>query len=447
MANEGESEMCKKCGDFPPSTRKNVQKGLCCNRCPNHGPWCTSQCTDHQPSLNLAEESTQQPDPVPASAKGSKRTGESKMCKKCGDFPPSTRKNVQKGLCCNRCPNHGPLCTSHCTDHQPSRDLAEESTEQPDPVRASAKGRKRTATGDGSESALPTEARVPHKRCKLTRELRFIVQEVRSSQGIPKSLRGKLSASLSVLCPLTHPLDPSQQKAFRTFNETLNLIEATQAEEVQEAEALASQARKELEAFEKVADAEMEVAESSGNVDIKSGELSESVAALSVQKAVSEIAAQQEELSATDVNLDAATKTQQECAEALDQAELTHRKIAEALEERVRLLPALRSVTAEVVEKASAACKRLEDFQRGPQASFLDIAAELVSRHGISILDDGAAAEAGSPQNPEMQVDDSNALLESTDLSADELACKKDGDVSAVVRPANKLGRISNGGA
>lgn len=35
-----------------------------------------------------------------------------KMCTKCGVLPQSMHKKVRKGLCCNNCPNHGPLCTS-----------------------------------------------------------------------------------------------------------------------------------------------------------------------------------------------------------------------------------------------------------------------------------------------------------------------------------------------
>jgi hypothetical protein len=33
--------MCTRCGKFPQSTHRGVRKGLCCNKCPNHGPWCS----------------------------------------------------------------------------------------------------------------------------------------------------------------------------------------------------------------------------------------------------------------------------------------------------------------------------------------------------------------------------------------------------------------------
>lgn len=33
--------LCTKCGIYPQSARLRVAAGLCCNRCPNHGPWCT----------------------------------------------------------------------------------------------------------------------------------------------------------------------------------------------------------------------------------------------------------------------------------------------------------------------------------------------------------------------------------------------------------------------
>merc|ERR1719235_467628 len=33
--------LCTKCGLHPANPKKGVTKGLCCNKCPNHGPWCT----------------------------------------------------------------------------------------------------------------------------------------------------------------------------------------------------------------------------------------------------------------------------------------------------------------------------------------------------------------------------------------------------------------------
>lgn len=46
-----EVTLCIRCGDHPVNQRKAVhQRGLCCNRCPDHGPWCTmheaQQCTN-----------------------------------------------------------------------------------------------------------------------------------------------------------------------------------------------------------------------------------------------------------------------------------------------------------------------------------------------------------------------------------------------------------------
>jgi len=36
------SPLCTKCGMHPISSLKAVVRALCCNRCPDHGPWCTS---------------------------------------------------------------------------------------------------------------------------------------------------------------------------------------------------------------------------------------------------------------------------------------------------------------------------------------------------------------------------------------------------------------------
>ena len=36
------SLLCSRCGKFLVNHRKSVRRGLCCNKCPNHGPWCTS---------------------------------------------------------------------------------------------------------------------------------------------------------------------------------------------------------------------------------------------------------------------------------------------------------------------------------------------------------------------------------------------------------------------
>jgi hypothetical protein len=40
-ARRGASCLCVRCGAFPQNPRKAVKAGLCCNRCPHHGPWCT----------------------------------------------------------------------------------------------------------------------------------------------------------------------------------------------------------------------------------------------------------------------------------------------------------------------------------------------------------------------------------------------------------------------
>jgi hypothetical protein len=33
--------LCTICGEYPQSKRKGVKPGQCCNKCPDHGPWCT----------------------------------------------------------------------------------------------------------------------------------------------------------------------------------------------------------------------------------------------------------------------------------------------------------------------------------------------------------------------------------------------------------------------
>lgn len=46
MSGKDCAKLCTRCGKHPQNTRKAVRKGLCCNKCPNHGPWCTMHSAD-----------------------------------------------------------------------------------------------------------------------------------------------------------------------------------------------------------------------------------------------------------------------------------------------------------------------------------------------------------------------------------------------------------------
>jgi len=386
--------MCTKCGEHPQSTRKGIQSGLCCNRCPNHGPWCSRHHVPEQSLHSCGQgqqpKATRQTAPLPASAKGGKR-------KAAGD-----------------------------------QGQQQQATRQTDPLLASAKDGKRKAAGDTVQSASPQrnapdgqgdtvqvespqqqQKAQPKKKCKLTGQLRSIVKAMRDAQCVPKSFCSNLNASLSeqvtILSNEFGPLEQKafgsyqQMKAFRTLNETLNSIETRKAEEVQRAEAMASQAAQELLDFEEVAaNAEMEVAESTSEVEAKTSELSDSDLAVSMlqermetlssQAANDELAGDNtlQELSAAISSLNEANEKQQSCAEALAQAKLIQQTKTDALEQKFRLLPELRSVAVEVARTPSTARQQLEDFQKGAHASFQDIAFELVLLHGAGILGDVA---------------------------------------------------------
>lgn len=349
------------------------------------------------------------------------------MCTKCGEFPQSTRKGVKKGLCCNRCPDHGPWCSSRCAgdvtcaNQGRAKQLLPKSQNLPKapaaaavelPVRASARGQKRTAAAanEVKESAPSQEGAArgpPQKRCKWSGQLRSIVKAVKDEQRAPKSVCAKLSTSLSALCPITSELGFCQRRAFRSFHETLNSIEAKKAEEVQQAEATALQAQHELQEFESAAaTAEMEMEASRGDMEAKSAE-AESIAALSALGPNPQIA-----------------QEQAACAAALAQAESMFRQKTDALDEKNRLLPGLRALTAELVEDISATRKRLEDYQTGPLADFQEISTELVMRHGMAILNENHPEETGAqglPEHSDMQHGGSDALLESAKLPS--LSC------------------------
>ena len=68
------SLLCSRCGKFLVNHRKSVRRGLCCNKCPNHGPWCTS-------NANLAASS---------------------LLDGCEDLPPAVPSSYRRGTQSNR---------------------------------------------------------------------------------------------------------------------------------------------------------------------------------------------------------------------------------------------------------------------------------------------------------------------------------------------------------
>lgn len=58
-----------------------------------------------------------------AQGQAARRGASSCLCIRCGTFPQNPRKAVKAGLCCNRCPQHGPWCTKHAVKEvSPSHD-------------------------------------------------------------------------------------------------------------------------------------------------------------------------------------------------------------------------------------------------------------------------------------------------------------------------------------
>jgi len=377
------------------------------------------------------------------------------MCTKCNKFPQSTRKGVTQGLCCNRCPNHGPWCSSH--SHQKAS-----SCNHPHPL-ARVKAEKRKSPDDVNQPERPQhEKSQSRKKCKLASRLLSVVKEMRDAQCTPKSVCNTLRASLTEQCTtISSDFGPLQQKAFgsyqqmkafRMLNQTLNSIVDKKVSEVQKAEVMASQAAREFEQFEEATeDAKMEVVVCSDDVEAKTSALSESVSAVSIlhqriatlsSEANMELTeavrnamtkAQQKEmdkwqkveLTATNASVDAESKKQEALVEALEEAKHIHCKKAAALEEKLHLLPELRSVSEEVMQTPSAALRQLEDFRQGPLASFLDISAELVLLHGIQILDHDATRE-GAPEKcqmvPGQQLEDLKMLGELFDVEDIEVS-------------------------
>jgi len=339
------------------------------------------------------------------------------LCTRCGEFPQSTRKGVQKGLCCNRCPNHGPWCSSKQSPKENTCRHQPKPTPPKQAVPISAAGTKREVEDDVVESSSPQRPMAqPKKRCKLTCQLRSIIKSMRDTQCVPKSFCTSLCAKLNDRCTILSgdfgPLEQKafgsyqQMKAFRILNETLNSVETKKAEEVQKAESLASQAAQELRQFEEAAStAEAQAQETTQDVQAKRSELAEcdsvisklgeQIAVLESQEATSGDASA--ELHDAKAKLAAATARRQTCAEALARAEFVQSARLQDLETKLEKLTALRSVAEDVMQAPIAARQQLEDFQRGPHASFLEIATELVMLHGSGILGDDAIGGQSSP--------------------------------------------------
>jgi len=82
-----EEALCIKCGIHPTNQRKALhQKGLCCNNCPNHGPWCTmhkenKSCKKPDMKKKQSEKKSARDDEVPAEQKPKRhrRTTESTL--------------------------------------------------------------------------------------------------------------------------------------------------------------------------------------------------------------------------------------------------------------------------------------------------------------------------------------------------------------------------------
>jgi len=62
MQSSADAALCTRCGVHPVNTERTAlkAKGLCCNKCPNHGLWCSRhmvhhQCADAEPQADDKE--------------------------------------------------------------------------------------------------------------------------------------------------------------------------------------------------------------------------------------------------------------------------------------------------------------------------------------------------------------------------------------------------------
>mmetsp|Transcript_19197 Transcript_19197/g.43070 ORF Transcript_19197/g.43070 Transcript_19197/m.43070 type:complete len:223 (-) Transcript_19197:145-813(-) len=120
----GKVALCVNCHIWPQSKRKGVRKGWCCNKCPTHGPWCSSTLKGSTSTLSVDGSLKRSPSALsgtvkmkpaaaePAPAADPAPAAEGALCVNCHEFPQSTQKGVRKGWCCNKCPSHGPWCSS-----------------------------------------------------------------------------------------------------------------------------------------------------------------------------------------------------------------------------------------------------------------------------------------------------------------------------------------------
>jgi len=79
---------------------------------------------------------------VPKRARAEEEPVAEAMCGRCGEHAVSKRKALQqKGLCCNKCPNHGPWCTMH-DDPACSKNVEKKATKHEQRARGSDGGKK-----------------------------------------------------------------------------------------------------------------------------------------------------------------------------------------------------------------------------------------------------------------------------------------------------------------
>ncbi|CAJ1374976.1 unnamed protein product [Effrenium voratum] len=101
------------------------------------------------------------------------------LCSRCGVFKVSSRRGVGQGLCCNRCPDHGPWCSSR--EAKAPKPANAKRKEQAKAENESAAKKHRAETAKAASASLPLP--LPQLRCL---SLRNLSRELREAKEDPK---------------------------------------------------------------------------------------------------------------------------------------------------------------------------------------------------------------------------------------------------------------------
>jgi len=447
-----DTEVCTKCGDFPQSTRTGVCKGMCCNKCPDHGPWCSSH------KLQKAEEGREK---LRSAFAGGAR-----------EAPVQVQK--RKELLGKRVSRAGSYARVLAKKHEADQ--------------------QKEAPAEPSKKRRKVDARAKPLELKQA----VIAQALMDAECVPEPVRKMLCSALSGCCSVTGEFHPFQERLLQMLKQTLDDIQAEETRKLQDAANSIALVEKDLGDFsDALANAEVVLASSREEFEKEQAALTESVATLQPCKAAVEqkqealnqkdavigdltmkcqdirdvramsmsdalgcettVAKLQEwslspemledatlldaelslridtltetlstegkaraalasELEDAETSLAAATSKQEACAACLAHAgTVVHEHVAACKAKRTAM-KRQRSLHLKAVKALSKSQKPLKDFQSGPCVAFKDIIREIEQHHAIQVFAApvGEAAEAGlqdiAVEHAVEHEDDANAM-------------------------------------